>query len=227
MSSQARDPRGLRALLHMETPPAAAGRPPHLPPPPGCHNLPNALTSFIGRARERAEVTRLLATTRLLTLTGAGGCGKTRLALAVAGDLVEDYPDGVWLVELAALADGALVPQAVATALGVREEAQRPLIPTLVDALRSRELLLVLDNCEHLIDPCAQLARRCSAPVRSSASWRPAARRWAWLARRPGWCPRSRCPTPPCCPLLSGAEPRWRQCGCSSSGRRRRCRPSR
>ena len=76
----------------------------------------------------------------------------------VAGDLVEDYPDGVWLVELAALADGALLPQAVATALGVREEAQRPLIPTLVDALRSRALLLVLDNCEHLIDSCAQLA---------------------------------------------------------------------
>ena len=80
--------------------------------PPQLHSLPGALTSFIGRARERAEVTRLLARLfsgcRLLTLTGASGCGKTRLPLAVAGDLVGEYPDGVWIVELAALADGAL-----------------------------------------------------------------------------------------------------------------------
>jgi predicted ATPase/DNA-binding SARP family transcriptional activator len=149
-------------LLHMEAPPAVASARPMLLPPARLHNLPIGLTSFIGRARERAEVTRLLAQApsgcRLLTLTGAGGCGKTRLAVVVAGNLVEDYLDGVWLVELAALADGALVPQAVASALGVREEAQRPLMSTLVDALRSRELLLVLDNCEHLIDPCAQLA---------------------------------------------------------------------
>jgi len=97
--------------------------------------------------RERAEVTRLLSTTHLLTLTGAGGCGKTRLALAVAGDLLGAYRDGVWLVELAALTDGTLVPQAIATVLEVREEAKRPLLSTLVDALRSRALLLVLDNC--------------------------------------------------------------------------------
>ena len=143
-------------LLHMEAPATAVSDRTMLPP--RVHNLPIAITSFIGRARERAEVTRLLTTTCLLTLTGAGGCGKTRLALVVAGDLVGDYPDGVWLIELAALTEGALLPQAVATALRVREEAQRPLIATLVDALRSRQLLLVLDNCEHLIDACAQLA---------------------------------------------------------------------
>jgi predicted ATPase/DNA-binding SARP family transcriptional activator len=153
---------GYERLLQMEAPPAAASTLTSGAPASQLHNLPAMLTSFIGRAHERAEITRLLARApsgcRLLTLTGAGGCGKTRLALVAAGDLVGEYPDGVWLMELAALADGALLPQAVATAVGVREEAQRPLIPTLVDALRSRALLLVLDNCEHLIDPCARLA---------------------------------------------------------------------
>src|SRR5205814_8595526 len=81
------------------------------------HNLPRQLTSFIGREREMAEIRRLLSTTSLLTLTGAGGTGKTRLALQVAAELVEAYADGVWLVELAALADPALVPQTVASAL--------------------------------------------------------------------------------------------------------------
>jgi predicted ATPase len=94
----------------------------------------------------------------LLTLTGAGGCGKTRLALQVAADLVEEFADGVWLVELAALADPALAPQTVASALGVREEPDRPLIETLVDYLRPKSLLLVLDNCEHLLTACAHLA---------------------------------------------------------------------
>jgi non-specific serine/threonine protein kinase len=146
-------------LLHTEVPPVVASHHSTALPSPRLHNLPNMLTSFIGRMHERAEVTRLLTTTHLLTLTGAGGCGKTRLALAVAGELVGEYPDGVWFVELAAVADGALLPQAIGTALEVREEAKRPLLPTLVDALQSRALLLVLDNCEHLIDPCAQLAQ--------------------------------------------------------------------
>src|SRR5262249_32208802 len=108
---------------------------------------------------------RLLATTALLTLTGSGGCGKTRLALQVAADLVEEYSDGVWLVELAALSDPALVPQTVAAALRIREEANRPLIETLADSLGPRSLLLMLDNCEHLLAACAELAesllRRC------------------------------------------------------------------
>ena len=104
------------------------------------------------------EVKRALAMTRLLTLTGAGGSGKTRLALEVARDLVGAYPDGVWLVELAPLSEGALVPQAVARPVGVPEQPGRPLTDTLVDALREKRLLLVLDNCEHLVEAAAQLA---------------------------------------------------------------------
>ena len=90
--------------------------------------------------------------TRLLTLTGAGGCGKTRLALEVARDLVGAYPDGVWLVELAPLSDPTLVAQAVAQALGVREQPGRPLLETLKDTLRTKKMLLVVDNCEHLVE---------------------------------------------------------------------------
>src|SRR5713226_5481995 len=105
-----------------------------------------------------AAVKQLLSSTALLTLTGSGGCGKTRLALQVAADLLEEYADGVWLVELAPLADPALVPQTVASALGVRDAPGRPLTATLTDYLRSKSLLLVLDNCEHLLEAGAQLA---------------------------------------------------------------------
>jgi DNA-binding SARP family transcriptional activator len=121
------------------------------------HNLPAPRTSFVGREHELVEVGRLLAMTRLLTLTGAGGAGKTRLALEVARNLVGAYPDGVWLVELAGLSEGALVAQAFARALGVREQPGRPLADTLIDALRGRSLLLVVDNCEHLVDEAARL----------------------------------------------------------------------
>ena len=116
------------------------------------HNLSIARTSFIGRETETLEVKRLLAMTRLLTLTGAGGCGKTRLALEVAGDLVGAYPEGVWLVDLAPLTEAELVPQAVAQALGVYEQPGHPLTETLEDALRSRKMVLVVDNCEHLVE---------------------------------------------------------------------------
>ncbi|MGH7399396.1 MAG: ATP-binding protein, partial [Candidatus Rokuibacteriota bacterium] len=122
------------------------------------NNLPVQLTSFVGRARELADVERLLAETRLLTLVGPGGTGKTRLALQVAADLVDRFPDGIWLVELAPLSDPALVPQAVAVALGLREEAGRPVAASLTHHLRPKRLLLVLDNCEHLVDACARLA---------------------------------------------------------------------
>ena len=121
------------------------------------HNLPAPRTSFVGREHELVEVGRLLSMTRLLTLTGAGGSGKTRLALEVARGLVGAYPDGVWLVELAGLSEGALVAQAVAGTLGVREQPSRTLAGTLVDALRERSLLLVVDNCEHLVDEAARL----------------------------------------------------------------------
>jgi non-specific serine/threonine protein kinase len=120
-------------------------------------NLPIATTSFVGRARELAEVTERLQGTRLLTLTGTGGCGKTRLALQVTASLREAYPDGVWFVDLAPIADPTLVPPAVAAALGVREIAGRPLLLTVADSLRGRDLLLLLDNCEHVVDACAHL----------------------------------------------------------------------
>jgi predicted ATPase/DNA-binding SARP family transcriptional activator len=122
------------------------------------HNLPASLTSFVGREREMLEARRLLSMTRLLTLTGAGGSGKTRLALEVARGLASSYPDGAWLVELAPLSEPELVPQAVANALEIREQPGCPLLDTLLDALRDREMLLVLDNCEHLIDASARLA---------------------------------------------------------------------
>jgi non-specific serine/threonine protein kinase len=121
------------------------------------HNLPLELSSFVGREKELAEVRRLLQDTRLLTLTGSGGCGKTRLALAVAREVVEGFDDGVWLVDLAPLADPSLVPQALASTLGVREQPARSLTETLSDYLGSKKVLVVLDNCEHLIETCAEL----------------------------------------------------------------------
>ncbi|HET7271428.1 MAG TPA: BTAD domain-containing putative transcriptional regulator, partial [Rubrobacter sp.] len=121
------------------------------------HNLPAPRTSFVGRKRDILEVKRSLAMTRLLTLTGAGGSGKTRLALEVARDLVGAYPSGVWLAELAPLSEGNLVPQVVARALKVREQPGRPLTGTLTEALGEKKLLLLLDNCEHLADPVAHL----------------------------------------------------------------------
>src|SRR5204862_4100040 len=142
-------------LLHPELP---AEFPPLRSLEAFAHNLPVQLTSFVGREREMAEVKRLLATAHLLTLTGSGGCGKTRLALQVAAEVAEQFADGVWLVELAALTDAALVPQSVATALGVREEPGRPLTATLTEYLRPKSLLVVLDNCEHLLSACAELA---------------------------------------------------------------------
>jgi predicted ATPase len=128
------------------------------PPDIGKHNLPAPRTSFVGREREMLEVKRTLAMTRFLTLTGAGGSGKTRLALKVARDLVGSYPDGVWLVELASLSERNLVAQEVAGALEVPERPGQPLTDTLVDALGDKELLLVVDNCEHLVDATARLA---------------------------------------------------------------------
>jgi predicted ATPase len=125
---------------------------------PSSNNLPVQLTSFIGREKEIAEVKRLLNEKHLVTITGPGGTGKTRLSLQVAAELFKAFPNGVWLVELAPVADPALVSQAVATALGVREQRALPMQDALTDFLRQKDLLLILDNCEHLVEACAALA---------------------------------------------------------------------
>ena len=133
------------------------------------HNLPVHLTNFIGRKREIADLKQLLMPVshsdgraadgekRLITLTGAGGCGKTRLAIEVAKELLDAFTDGVWLVELTPIADPTLVPMAVATTLDVHEMAGRSLTAVLIDYLWSKQLLLILDNCEHLLSASAQL----------------------------------------------------------------------
>jgi predicted ATPase/DNA-binding CsgD family transcriptional regulator len=147
-----KSPRRLRAveLTEARTLPRAPERP--------LHNLPLQLSSFIGREREVAEVKRLITNNRLLTLTGSGGCGKTRLALAGASEVMGGFEDGTRWVALASLSEPDLLPQAVATALGVRETPGRSLSEALVEHLETKNLLLVLDNCEHLIDACAALS---------------------------------------------------------------------
>jgi predicted ATPase len=126
----------------------------------GYHNLPTHATALVGRDREIAELRQLLLSGdgRLVTLTGIGGCGKTRLALGVASKVISSFKDGIRLVELAALADPQLVPQAVSSVLGVRERSDQSLLDVLVTFLARRQVLLVLDNCEHLVKACAELA---------------------------------------------------------------------
>jgi non-specific serine/threonine protein kinase len=139
-----------------DAPPASAETAPRR------HNLPAALTRFIGREREKREVRDLLADAPLVTVTGFGGTGKSRLALEVASGSADLHPDGAWLVELAPLSDERLVPQAVAAVLGVKE-GKGPrgdgVLGSLVEHVRGLQLLLVLDNCEHLLGACARLAR--------------------------------------------------------------------
>jgi predicted ATPase/DNA-binding SARP family transcriptional activator len=124
------------------------------------NNLPHQLTSFIGRKVEIDRVKQLLTASRLVTLTGAGGVGKTRLALKVAEDLQGEYPQGIWLIDLAPLVDPHLILPAVATQFGVQESKNRPLMVALFDYLLEKRVLLLLDNCEHLIADCAQLAEQ-------------------------------------------------------------------
>jgi non-specific serine/threonine protein kinase len=130
--------------------PASAG--------PTPRRLPSPMTTLVGREAEIGEIAALLDTTRLLTLTGTGGVGKTRLAIAAADEVADDYADGVWFVDLAPLEDPTRVVQAVTLALEVREGRNRPLLETLQEYLQDKSLLLILDNCEHLIGACASLA---------------------------------------------------------------------
>jgi non-specific serine/threonine protein kinase len=156
------------AVRHADLPrPSHTGRSAGARAEPG--NIPLPQTSFVGRERALAEVGRLLGEARLLTLTGAGGVGKSRLAVEVARAIRPAYADGIWLVELAGLTDLTAVPHAVARALAIREEPDRPLTETLVAALAPRRLVLVLDNCEHVLDGCAPLV---DALVRGCADLR-------------------------------------------------------
>jgi len=123
------------------------------------NNLPQQLTSFIGREDVLAQARDMLARTRFVTIVGTGGLGKTRLSLQLAADVLDDFPDGVWFVELAPLRDGALAALAVASVLGVKEEPGKPVVDALKAFVRERRLLLVLDNCEHLLAACADLAQ--------------------------------------------------------------------
>jgi predicted ATPase/DNA-binding SARP family transcriptional activator len=147
----------LQAASVSGAPEASAG-------PPG--NLPAPVSSFVGRLAELAEARQSLRRSRLVTLTGPGGSGKTRLAVELARASLESFPDGVWLVELEAVSDPAAVPTSLAAALGIGEsvslggagETARPLTDKLIDYLRGKELLVVLDNCEHLIEACARVS---------------------------------------------------------------------
>lgn len=129
-------------------------------------NLPLQLTSFVGRTSEVDEIRAVLARVHLVTLTGAGGIGKTRLAREVASTLIAEYGNGVWVAELAGLQDPELVPQTVLTALGSVAQPGRAPTESLIDFLDARHILCMLDNCEHLVDACAHLAgallKRCS-----------------------------------------------------------------
>jgi non-specific serine/threonine protein kinase len=124
------------------------------------HNLPQPLTSFVGHENDLAEYAHTLEQTRLLTLSGIGGCGKTRLAIELARMVVPSFPDGVWFVDLAPVAEPERVATAVATTLAVREEVGKPIDETVAHHLADRQLLLVLDNCEHVVAACATLAER-------------------------------------------------------------------
>jgi non-specific serine/threonine protein kinase len=120
-------------------------------------NLPSLITTFIGRGKEQDDVINLLGKNRLVTLAGIGGIGKTRLAVQVGHNLLQDYPQGVWFIPLDSLSDSARLPQTVASVFDIREGADRPVMETLQNILRQKTLLLILDNCEHLLDACAQL----------------------------------------------------------------------
>jgi predicted ATPase len=129
------------------------------------NNLPAQLATFVGREKELSEVRALVESSRLVTLTGAGGCGKTRLGIQLAAGLLDGSGDGVWLVELAAVSDETAVAPAICQALGIAAQPGRAALDTLLDALALQDMLIVLDNCEHLIGACAKTAdaivRRC------------------------------------------------------------------
>jgi predicted ATPase len=122
------------------------------------HNLPAQLTSFIGREKEIEEIKKLVATNRIVTLTGSGGAGKTRLGLRVGAECLDQFSNGVWLAELAPVTDPTLVPQTLLSIFNLREDNHRTVLEVLIEYLRAKTILLILDNCEHLIEACAQIS---------------------------------------------------------------------
>ncbi len=139
--------------LPSQFPPLRSLNNPELP-----NNLPQQVTSFIGREKEMSEVKQKLTSTRLLTLLASGGTGKSRLSLQIAADMLDEYPDGVWFIELAGFTEPALVASTVARILNIGETPDSPTLLTLTKALKPRRLMLILDNCEHLIAACAEIA---------------------------------------------------------------------
>lgn len=122
------------------------------------NNLPVQLTNFLGREKDINEIKKLLSDSHLLTLVGPGGTGKTRLCLQVAADIIDDYENGVWFIDLAPLKDGTLLPQTIAQAIGIKEESQQELTKTLINYFKEKEILILLDNCEHIIESCSNLS---------------------------------------------------------------------
>ena len=153
------------------------------------NNLPEQVSTFIGRETELAEIRQLIDRGRLVTLVGAGGAGKTRLALQVAVELLDGSGRGVWYVELATISDPDLVMRMIASALGLREESGRPLVETVIDAMAARDVLLVIDNCEHLIasvaDAAHQLLRACPGLHLLATSQQPLGIEAEWVYRVP------------------------------------------
>ena len=152
----------LRGMTNTATGPQFAAEAQNVAKPGPHHSLPVRLTSFIGREKEVEQIKAWIGSgqRRLVTLSGVGGTGKTSLALRAAAELLELFPDGIWLAELAPVADALLVPGVVAAALHLREEPERPILQVLLDYLRKRRVLIVLDNCEHLVAAAAELAEQ-------------------------------------------------------------------
>ena len=121
------------------------------------HNLPARLTNFFGREKEMLVIRQLINEHRLVTLIGAGGCGKTRLACEVAARLVKDYKDGVWFVDLASITDENLVVKEITEVLKISEVPKQPIIDTLIEQIHDKKLFIIVDNCEHLIKSCAEI----------------------------------------------------------------------
>jgi hypothetical protein len=181
-------------------------------------NLPLQVSSFIGRGRELEHTAAALGEARLVTLTGAGGVGKTRLALQLAGQVADRFRDGVWLCDLAPVRDPAAVDDAVATVFAVTAPAGQSTSEALVEFLRGKQLLLVLDNCEHLLEAAAALVdvlqRSCERLVIVATS------REAWGLRGSGWCRCRRCSSPAPTPIWRRSAKR-RRCSCSPNARPR------